>query len=250
MEFDKAKIEWLEFDLLESYPHVTHGVFLRHGGVSQGHCATLNLGNGTSDNPDAVKMNRDLVRKAMQLPHLVFAHSVHGINVHRVTSKNLDKMPQADAIFTTEKNIGLAVTHADCQAALFYDPVHEAIAIAHCGWRGLVQNIYAQVLAALQRDVGTQPQNLIVCLSPSLGPDHSEFKNYKQEFPQEFWSFQVKPNYFDLWAIGKKQLTGLGILEKNIEVTEICTYCTPKEYFSHRRDKDTGRHATVIALKG
>jgi hypothetical protein len=46
------------------------------------------------------------------------------------------------------------------------------------------------------------------------------------------------------------RLTGLGILEKNIEVTEICTYCTPKEYFSHRRDKDTGRHATVIALKG
>lgn len=249
MEYDKAKMEWLEFDLLESYPHVVHGVFLRHGGTSKGHCATLNLGVGTSDNPESVKMNRELVRKAIQMPVLVFPHQTHGTNVQRVTAKNLDKLQQADALFTTEKNIALAVAHADCQAAIFYDPVHEAVAVAHCGWRGSVQNIYGQVVAAMHRDIGTQPQNLIVCISPSLGPDHAEFKNYKQELPQDFWPFQVKPTYFDFWAISRKQLAALGVLDKNIEIVETCTHCHPKEYFSHRRDKDTGRHATVVALK-
>jgi YfiH family protein len=250
MNFDKAKIEWLEFDLLEPYPHLVHGVFLRHGGVSIGNCASLNVGSGTTDHADQVLANRELVRKAINIPKLIFANQIHSANVHRVTAKNLDKIPHADAMFTTEKNITLAIAHADCQAAIFYDPVHEAIAVVHAGWRGLVQNIYARVLEAMQRDIGTQPHNLIVCISPSLGPDHAEYKNYKQEFPQEFWSFQVKPTYFDFWAIAKKQLAALGILEKNIEITETCTYCNSKDYFSYRRDKDTGRHATVVALKG
>ena len=250
MEYDKEKLQWLEFDLLEPYPHVIHGVFLRHGGVSKGNAGALNLGDGTHDHADHVRANRELVRKAVNVPKIIFPHQVHGMNVVRVTSKNLDKTHQADALFTTEKNIALGVTHADCQAAIFYDPVHEAIAVVHAGWRGLVQNIYARTVEAMQRDLGAQPQNLMVCISPSLGPDHAEYKNYKQEFPQDFWAFQSKPNYFDFWAIGKKQLSSLGILDRNIEITETCTFCNPKDYFSHRREKESGRHATIVALKG
>lgn len=250
MEFNQEKMEWLEFDLLESYPHVAHGVFLRHGGVSKGPYASLNLGNGTSDSHECYMANRELVRKALNVPRLVFPNQTHGTGVQRVTPKNWDKTISADALFTTEKNLALGVTHADCQAAIFYDPVHEAIAVVHAGWRSLAQNIYARTLEAMQREIGTQPQNLIVCISPSLGPDHAEFKNYKQELPQDFWTFQEKPNYFNLWEISKKQLSALGILDKNIEITETCTTCNPKDYFSYRREKDTGRHGTVVALKG
>jgi len=250
MEFDKAKMKWLEFDLLVPYPHAVHGVFLRHGGVSKGSCASLNVGDGTSDTAECVKANRELIRKALHMPKLIFPHQTHGMNVQRITAKNLEKIPQADAVFTTEKNLALAVAHADCQAAIFYDPVHEAIAIAHAGWRGMGQNIYARVLEAMHRDIGTQSHNVIACISPSLGPDHAEYKNYKQELPQDFWPFQVKPHYFDFWAISRKQLSTLGILDKNIEITKTCTHCNPKDYFSYRREKDTGRHATVIALKG
>lgn len=249
MEYEKKKIEWLEFDQLEPYTHLAHGVFLRHGGTSQGACSSLNVSDGNHDNPENVKVNRELIRKTLDLPVIVFPHQTHGMNVQRITRKNLDKVPQADGIFTTEKGIALAVSHADCQAAIFYDPVHEAVAAVHCGWRGSVQNIYARTLEAMQRDIGTQPQNVIVCISPSLGPDHSEFKNYKQELPQEFWSYQVKPLYFDFWAISRKQLAAAGVPDKNIEITSICTYCNPDDYFSYRREKDTGRHATAVGLK-
>lgn len=249
MEFGKEKIEWIEFDLLEQYPHIAHGVFLRQGGTSEKHFISLNLGENVGDHPDHVKVNRELVRKAVNVPKIIYANQNHGVNVHRVTQKNMDKVPQADALFTTEKNVGLAVTHADCQATIFYDPVHEAIGIVHAGWKGSAQNIYARFFEAMHRDIGTQPHNVIVCMSPSLGPDHAEYKNYKQDFPEELWDFQVKPNYFDFWAMTKKQLTELGILEKNIEISEVCTYCNSKEYFSYRRDKETGRHATIVALK-
>jgi hypothetical protein len=249
MEFDKAKLEWLEYDSLERFPHVLHGTFSRHGGISTDHFSTLNVGDGTADNHEAVKVNRELVRKAMGLPKIVYPHQTHGVKVARVTSKNIDQVAQADALYTTEKNVGLGVAHADCQAAIFYDPVHEAVAVAHCGWRGSVQNIYARLIETLQRELGTQPHNLIVCISPSLGPDHAEFKNYKHELPKEFLEFQTKPTYFDFWKISQMQLAKCGVLEKNMEFSELCTMCNTKDYFSHRAEKNTGRNATVVALK-
>ncbi len=250
MEFEKRKLEWLEFDLLEPFPHVIHGVFLRHGGASKAPFETLNLSTEVGDHPDTVKVNREAVRKALGLPKIVFAHQTHGTNVHRVTAKNCEKVPAADALFTSEKDLGLAISHGDCQGAIFYDPVHEAIAVAHCGWKGTAQNIYARVVSAMHQEIGTQAHNLIVCISPSLGPDHAEYKNYKHEIPQDLWSFQTKPNYFDFWAISKKQLNGCGIPEKNIEISDLCTVCNKSDYFSYRVDKKTGRNATVAGLKG
>ncbi len=250
MEFGKEKLEWLEYELLEKFPHVLHGTFSRHGGVSPAPFKTLNLGSGdTADKPENIKVNRELVRKALGVSKVVYPHQTHGVNVSRVTAKNADDAPQADALYTTEKGVGLGVAHADCQAAIFYDPVHEAIAVAHSGWRGSVQNIYARLIDTMRRELGTQPHNLVVCISPSLGPDHAEFKNYKHELPKDFWDFQSKPFYFDFWSISKMQLAKCGVLEKNIEVAGICTYCSTDDYFSYRLDKDTGRNATVVALK-
>ena len=249
MEFDKSKLEWLEYDSLSHYPHVLHGTFSRHGGISQGKYQSLNLGEQTSDNREAVKINRDLVRKALGVSEIIYPNQSHGTNIKRINGKNREEAHKADALFTTEKGVGLAVTHADCQAAIFYDPIHEAIAIAHCGWRGSAQNIYARVIETLQREVGSQPHTLKVCISPSLGPDHAEFKNYKYELPKELWDFQTKSHYFNFWDVSKMQLTKSGILEKNIEIAELCSACEIKDYFSHRKEKDTGRNVTVVAIK-
>lgn len=249
MENSKDKLAWLEFDLLEPYSHLTHGVFSRHGGLSKEPFYSLNCSMSVGDHPDCVKVNRERVIEQLGLQQLVIPHATHGVNVSRVTAENAGKVHQADALFTTEKNIGIAVTHADCQAALFYDPEKEAIAIAHSGWRGSVRNIYAHVVEVLKEEVGSKPENLIVCISPSLGPDHAEFKNYKEELPKDFWFFQPKPHYFDFWEISKMQLTRCGIKPDKIEIAGICSYCMDKDYFSYRREKTTGRNASVIGLK-
>jgi len=249
MEFDKAKLEWLEYDLLTHFPHVLHGTFLRHGGISSGHFSTLNVGSTTADSPEAIKVNRELVHKAIGTSKIVYPHQMHGVNVARVTQKNVDTTLQADALYTTEKDIALGVTHADCQAAIFYDPVHEAIAVVHCGWKGSAQNIYARLIETMQRELGTQAHNLLVCISPSLGPDHAEYKNYKQELPKDFWDFQTKPAFFNFWKISQMQLAKCGILEKNMEFAEVCTHCHTKDYFSHRAEKNTGRNATIVGLR-
>lgn len=149
---------------------------------------------------------------------------------------------------TDEKNVGLMIKHADCQAAIFYDPLHHAVANVHCGWRGNVKNIYREIVEAMGQRYGSRPQDLLVGISPSLGPQASEFRNYIKELPKSFWEFQIKPLYFDLWEISKQQLMGCGILSHHIEIAKICTFSTPEDCFSYRREKRSGRHATIVAL--
>jgi polyphenol oxidase len=248
MEYDASKLEWLDYDLLSDHPDIAGKTFLRHGGMSKVPFDSLNVSDSVGDHPDAVKVNREKIRGFLQLPQLVFAKQMHGTNLHEVTKENAKKSAEADILFTMEKEIGIGMTHADCQAAIFYDPQHKALAVVHAGWKGLVQNIYKKTVQFFLDRCKTKPENLLVTISPSLGPEHAEFKNYKREFPESLWRYQKEPFHFDLWQMALDQLRESNVQEKNVEVAGICTFCEKKDYFSHRRDKESGRNATVAAL--
>ena len=173
---------------------------------------------------------------------------VHDTAISEVTKDSPRIFDRCDGLITTERGVGLLINHADCQAALFYDPQKEIIGAAHAGWKGNVKQIYMKMVERFIA-MGSHPRDILVCISPSLGPDHAEFKNYEEEFPPSFWPFQVTPNYFDLWAIAKRELLDAGIYEKHIAIASICTYCSPKDFFSYRREGITGRNGTIIALK-
>lgn len=134
-------------------------------------------------------------------------------------------------------------------ASFFYDPIHRAVATVHCGWRGQVCNIYAKVIAAMKKAYGSNPADLHVAISPSLGPQHAEFVHYRVEFPEPFWQFRVGDSHFDLWALAVWQLKQAKILGSHIQVAEICTYANREDCFSYRRGKrTTGAHGTVAVL--
>lgn len=188
------------------------------------------------------------IKRELSIPALALCNQCHGNDIYLV--KNIpSKRPSCDALITNRKNIGLLIKHADCQAALFYDPVNQAIGAAHSGWRGAVAKIYTQTIQAMQRNFGTDPKNLLVGISPFLGKDHAEFKNYKDEFPKEFWKYQVRPNYFDFASIAMNELKAAGILSQHVNISTLCTFADPENFYSYRREKSTGRHGTVIALR-
>jgi polyphenol oxidase len=245
---ERNGIQWLEFDLLSNIPCLKHGVFLRDGGKSKGPYASLNLSYNVGDNTDNVNENQKTAADSMGLRYISWSNQNHGTEINEISIET-PAPTEGDALATDFCGVGIMITHADCQAALFYDPEHRIIANAHAGWRGSVQNIYAHTVEFLGRKYASKPENLLVCISPSLGPQSAEFVNYRQELPENFWEFQVKPNYFDFWAISKMQLTQCGVLPEHIEVAEIDTYTNPKDFFSYRREKITGRNATVIMLE-
>jgi len=249
MQFEKNKLQWIEYDLLKDHPIIQARTFLRHGGVSDKKFATLNLSNQVGDAPDSVKVNRQTMQNSLEVSNLIFANQLHSDDVIEVTKDNFDKRFDCDALVTKEKDIGLIITHADCQAALFFDPEYDVIAAAHAGWKGLCKNVYQNTIAFMKDNFNSRPENIIACISASLCEKHAEFKNYKNEFPESLWAYQKEPFHFDLWQIGVDQLKKEGLQDKNIELADECTFCNEKDYFSFRREKETGRHASIIYLK-
>ncbi len=249
MQFENTKIEWIEYDLLKDHPIIDAKTLLRHGGVSSDKFFSLNLSNQVGDHPDNVKINREAVKKSLNVDSIVFANQIHSNYVVEITNENVDKLSNCDAIVTKEKNIALIVTHADCQAALIYDIENKVIAAVHAGWKGLIKNIFQKTINFMKDRYNSKPQNILACISAALCTKHSEFKNYKKEFPENLWVYKQETNHFDLKKIAKDQLKEAGLKDENIEFTQDCTYCNEKDYFSHRRDKECGRNASVICLK-
>jgi len=229
-------VEWLEFKLLRDFSQIRHAVFLRGD--------DFNLGEKGNEEDQHLALDMMGIEKGVKLKQ---CHQANILEVKEV-KPGWTLHEDYDAMITREKGVALMIRHADCQAAIFFDPESEIIANVHCGWRGSVKNIYRETIQKMRILYGTNPQELRVCISPSLGPQKAEFKHYKQELPPHFWEFRVSPMYFDFWAISRQQLREEGVLQKNIEVAGICSYSNPTDCFSYRRDRPTGHHGTVVAL--
>lgn len=247
------QIEWLEFDLLCDFPKVKHAIFLRHGGHSQGPYNSLNTGFHVGDKTEDVTANIARIQQQLkqECPHwlsLVWGRANHGKSIAHVNLQSPHEVIDFDGLITSTPGLTLMMKHADCQIAFFYDPKHHAAANIHSGWRGSVANIYREAVNSMRLAFGSNPSDLLVCISPSLGPEEAEFMHYRSELPEDFWHFQVRPAYFDFWSITEYQLQAAGILPHHIEVARLSTYANPYDYFSHRRDKITGRHAACLTL--
>lgn len=247
------EIEWLEFELLADFSKLKHGFFIRHGGISQAPYKSLNVAYGIGDNEEHVSQNLELIKTIMQqevsLPVTLWrAQECHGKKVVCIDNLKQDKNPIGDALMSAVQGISLTLTAADCQIAFFYDPKRHIIANVHSGWRGSVQNIYAETIKKMQVVYGTHPKELLVCICPSLGPDDAEFIHFRMELPEAFWPFQTKPTYFDFWEISRQQLLKAGILPHHIEIAGLSTYSNTHDFFSYRKEKNTGRHAACIML--
>jgi YfiH family protein len=241
----KGAVEWLEFELLQGVSGLVHAVFTRRGGVSKGPWASLNLSASTGDDPSCVAQNLQLIQEILGLP-IASGKQCHGVVIADVEREGC--AGTCDGLLTGTEGVALLVKHADCQAALFVDPARRLLANVHAGWRGNVQNIYAQTVQRLI-ERGARAEELLVGISPSLGPEAAEFLHYRDAFPEALWRFQTTPYHFDLWGVARAQLEACGILPHHIEIASLCTYSNPEDFFSHRRDPRSGRNGTAAGFR-
>ena len=256
------------FNLLTQYENVVHGVFNRHGGSSSSPYNSLNVSFGVGDNTAHVHSNRQTIKDRLQTDILVSSEQVHAAEILVVDTHSShcskDQPPENhsadtsgitrdlftgyDAFITHMPGTSLMVQQADCQAIMLLEPHKNIIANIHCGWRGSVANIIGKTIDTLIARFNVSPHHLIAGISPSLGPCCAEFVHFQQELPPSFHKHQVKPAYFDFWAISRDQLCSAGVKETNIETASICTVCNT-DWFSYRREKKTGRFCSVIGLR-
>ncbi len=208
----KNQSSWLEFDILQECDRLSHAVFLNDQAAAQ----------------------------------ILIPKQLHGKEVMRVDAET-QLAPSGDALSTNALGLSIGVTHADCQAAILYDPVKHAVACIHSGWRGSVLNIYKRAIVHMKQQYRSNPQDLLLCIGPSLGPESAEFIHYKEELPSQFWEYQVTPNHFDFWEISKDQAIECGLTPEHIEIARLDT--KEGDFYSFRRDKTNKRHITTAKLR-
>lgn len=184
----------------------------------------------------------------INISNLKYMDQVHGCDIKVVDEQN-SFYTSCDALITDKKDTPLMVMSADCIGILFYDNVKKVIAVAHAGRNGTFLSIASKVIEKMVSEYKSNPRDIEVSMGPSIGKCCYEVsiemvdivvKNFGNEF--------VSGRYIDLQSINKKQLLQSGVKVENISISQICTKCNGKDYFSYRNDKNCGRFAGVISL--
>lgn len=254
-------IQWKPFD------EIIAGTTLRHGGLSTGALASLNLALNVNDDINNVIENRKILADFLNtdLNHMVSPTQTHSTNLQKITKIDMgkgmysldDAIDDTDALYTREKNLFLLTYHADCTPVLIYDKKEQLIASIHAGWKGNVNEIVLKTLRYLIKHENCQPKNIYAYIGPCLGYDAFEARDdiinlvKKMEINGNKYYHEVSKGIYRLDAKGlaKEQLTYLGVPESQITIDPHCTKSEPENFFSYRNDHACGRHVSYIAIK-
>jgi YfiH family protein len=231
----------------------------REGGVSAGPYASLNLGDHVGDDAIAVAENRRRFASAMDA-RPVFLQQVHGFDAVPLTSTT-PHGTRADACWTRDRGVACTIMVADCLPVLLTDRAGTWVAAAHCGWRGLAGANGRGVLETLRDSWRTRiaARDTLVWLGPCIGPTAFEvgdevkaaFEAVDAKASRHFKPASSNGKWFaDLPALARDRLQALGIedVHGNDGGTGWCTVSNPSRFFSHRRDRVSGRFAASVWL--
>lgn len=259
----------LTYPLLENTGIVKHGFSTRVGGVSEGVCSTMNLSFSRGDDENAVRENFRRMAKALEVEEdsFVFSHQTHTTNVRKVTledkGKGLTRLldyQDVDGLITDVPGLCLSTFYADCVPLYFLDPVRKAIGLSHSGWRGTVGKIGYVTVKKMQEEYGSNPEDIIVAIGPSICQDCYEVSEdviveFQDNFDKKHWEelYYKKENgkyQLNLWKANEIVLQEAGIVPEHIAVTNLCTCCNHEMLFSHRATQGKrGNLAAFLALK-
>jgi len=261
----KNKLPVFQFANLGRFSELVHFSTTRVGGCSTNNYSSLNLGFNSGDLPENVVENRIRLCGALEInpDRLIFPKQTHTANVKTVATSFFELATEAqkhflnetDAVITNLNGVCVAIKTADCVPVLLYDPKRKMVAAIHAGWRGTIQNIVFVAIQKMVKEFGTDPEDLIAGIGPSISPEVYEvgeevWKQFDPEFYLALNPEKADKKLLDLWSANYQQLIKAGVPAENIEVARICTFSDPDRFFSARRDGiKTGRMATGIMIK-
>ncbi len=260
---DRPGLTPLSADLLADVAEngVRHGFFTRLGGVSSGLYHGLNVGMGSSDDPDAVRENRARVAAHLGVApgYLATPYQIHSPDTVVARGPFAGERPKADAIVTDTPGVAIGVVTADCGPILFADGQARVIGAAHAGWKGALDGVLENTVAAMET-LGAQRARIVAVLGPSISQANYEVG---PEFVARFLAadrgndryFEASPRaghaLFDLQRYTIDRLLAAGVAAA---ATGHCTYDDEDSFYSYRRkthrgEPDYGRQISAIVLE-
>lgn len=242
---------------LSALDGIRHGFFGRQGGVSTGLYDSLNIGQGSDDEAQAIRDNRDLIRDAMEAEKLLSCFQVHSAKVVTVTEP-WHTRPQADAMVTQVPGLALCILSADCVPVLFADPAAKVIGAAHAGWKGALGGVCEATVEAMEA-LGAERGQIVAAIGPAIQQDSYEVgPEFRDTFVGEHeWTDRLfragceDRSHFDLTGYVETVLRREGVNMVDNLGHDTCAMA--EDYFSNRRrnhrgEPDYGRNGSVIVL--
>ncbi len=257
---------YLQFPKFLEREGIRHVFSTRHGGVSTGDCASMNLSFNKDTNPQNVIKNFEILCNGVGISteNLVLSHQTHTNNVitvdesHRGTGISKPPFCDVDGMITNKSGVALVTQYADCTPLVFYDPVKKVIATSHAGWRGTVRLIGKCTVDKMVREFGCAPEDIIAGIGPCIGkccyevddPVVEEFEKLNfLELGNIIFPIGNRKYMLDLREANRQILIYSGVKPENIDVGDICTCCNSQDLHSHRATKGKrGNLALIIEL--
>ena len=225
----------------------------RLGGYSSAPFDSLNLGINTGDDLNIVQQNRDELSSILSLPYdPMWLTQIHGTDV--VVSEQWHQGIEADAsvAFINQEAAAsqvCAVLTADCLPVLFCDQKGSVVAAAHAGWRGLLNGVLENTIAAM----GVPSAHVIAWFGPAIsqtffevGPEvRNAFLLQDSGAANAFIKGDSDRWFADIYHLARRRLQQCGVSQ--IFGGELCSYRQSEMFYSYRRDQQSsGRMASLI----
>lgn len=249
----------------EKFKAITAATSMRTGGFSTGDFTSLNLALHVGDDRTLVLKNRDLFFSQKEVnitpKNSVFVAQNHSTIVKKVTFADTGRGfndfkdgIDADALYTNQPGLNLAIYHADCVPVFIYVPNHNIVGIIHAGEQGSVGNITGILVQKLLLE-GVKPAEIYAHIGPAASMGHRVITK-ERAFELAALGGDIiraikatEPQYFiDLPLLNTLQLRRLGVPLDNISYSNICTYQNNDQFYSYARNKVTGRNISFIRL--
>jgi YfiH family protein len=247
-----------------------HGFSTRAGGVSRAYVSEpnsassgeLNLGFTSHDSRENVVENRLRFAEAVTGSRTTPLRTVQQIHscvsvTHQDASNSVSVAVEADGILTREPGVLIGVMTADCIPVLVVDPMQRAVAAFHAGWRGTVERIVELGIARMEREFGSDPEDLMAAIGAGIGPccytvGEEVFSRFTANFryASELFSISEGQMRINLWEANRRQLIDARVRESAISIVGGCTSCRPDLFYSHRASGGhAGRMMAAIGIR-
>ena len=252
-------IDFYHFEILQKHHAIVHAVTSRCGNAKNAFFSMR-----SQPNLEIAIQNRTKICEILGISaqYLALPSQVHGNGIDQVIQKSIQKgkfanhrFEEVDGLVTNLIQVPLMAQSADCPLIGIYDPVQNAIGIAHAGWRGTVSEMAICLVKKMQDCFQSKAFDLKAVLSPAIGPCcyvvGEEVIEKAKDKPWAEKCFLQKQNscFFDLWTANEQQLVLAGILPENIESAHICTKCNHERFFSYRvEQKGVGHFALILCI--
>ncbi len=171
---------------------------------------------------------------------------IHGSHVVRVSRKNSGMgINNCDALITSDPEIYLRISVADCIPLTLYDPTTNSIGVVHAGWRGLKKKIVVKTIKAMRKEFSIRPKNIIAEIGPHICQKHYEVGKDVANIFSEYNEVLMNKNgkfYLDIGKVCMEQLINSGVLQSNIKYNNKCTFEEPLLPSYRRGDRQKRKH--------